>query len=80
MENGTPIVIGNHFENFINEEISSGRYTSINDVVITALRLLENEEEKLGLLRKELEQGENSLMKEDFNPTQHLKALHLKHA
>ena len=44
------ISLGDHFENFINSEIKSGRYGSVSEVVRTALRLLESEERKLNEL------------------------------
>ena len=46
MAKNTSILLGNHFENFINEEIASGRFSSASEVIRTALRLLELEEEK----------------------------------
>lgn len=36
--------IGSHFEQFIRQQIQSGRYTSASEVVREALRLLENRE------------------------------------
>ena len=40
--------------------ISSGRYGSITEVMRSALRLLEQEENQLDLLRRAVEEGENS--------------------
>lgn len=79
MAKNTSILLGDHFDNFINEEINSGRYNSVSEVIRTALRLLETEEQKIKHLRKELEIGENSKMIHDFDPTEHLKSLHKKH-
>lgn len=36
--------IGDHFEQFIREQIDSGRYASASDIVREALRLLETRE------------------------------------
>ena len=52
MEKNTSILLGSHFDNFINREIASGRYNSASEVIRSALRLLETEEEKIKLLRK----------------------------
>jgi antitoxin ParD1/3/4 len=79
MGKNTSISLGDHFENFINSEIKSGRYGSVSEVIRTALRLLENEERKLNELRNALIAGEQSGFVEDFDPKEHLKALHQKH-
>ncbi len=79
MGKNTSISLGDYFENFINSEIKSGRYGSVSEVIRTALRLLENEERKLNELRNALIAGEQSGFVEDFDPKEHLKALHQKH-
>jgi len=79
MGKNTSISLGDYFENFINNEIKSGRYGSVSEVIRTALRLLENEERKLNELRNALIAGEQSGFVEDFDPKEHLKALHQKH-
>jgi antitoxin ParD1/3/4 len=79
MGKNTSISLGDYFENFINREIKSGRYGSVSEVIRTALRLLENEERKLNELRNALIAGEQSGFVEDFDPKEHLKALHQKH-
>jgi antitoxin ParD1/3/4 len=79
MGKNTSISLGDHFENFINSEIKSGRYGSVSEVIRTALRLLESEERKLNELRNALIAGEQSGFVEDFDPKEHLKVLHQKH-
>ncbi len=79
MAKNTSILLGNHFENFINEEIASGRFSSASEVVRTALRLLEIEEEKIKQLRKEIQIGIDSGMVENFDPEAHLASLHKKY-
>lgn len=79
MGKNTSILLGSHFENFISGVISSGRYNSASEVIRTALRLLETEEQKTVELRKALEIGEDSKIIEDFNPKDHLQELHRKH-
>lgn len=79
MGKNTSISLGDHFENFINNEIKSGRYGSVSEVIRTALRLLENEERKLNELRSTLIEGEQSGLVENFDPKGHLKSLHEKY-
>ena len=79
MGKNTSISLGDHFESFIKKEISTGRYSSASEVVRTALRLLETEENKIIALRAAIEEGERSGLVEDFDPKAHLEALHRKH-
>jgi antitoxin ParD1/3/4 len=67
------------FEKFIDAEVSSGRYNSASEVVIAALRLLENNEEIKKNLVEALKKGERSKKVENFDPKKHLAALHQKH-
>ena len=60
MSKNTSITLSPHFESFIAEQIKSGRYSSVSDVVRAGLRILENTETKLGTLRNMLEEGEKS--------------------
>lgn len=68
MGKNTSISIGQHFDSFIQNQIDTGRYTSTSEVVRAALRLLEEEEQKLKLLRQALIEGEESGWVENFNP------------
>ena len=79
MAKNTSILLGDHFENFISDEISSGRFSSVSEVVRTALRLLELEEQKIKKFRAEIEIGEKSGMVSNFDPEVHLANLHKKH-
>jgi antitoxin ParD1/3/4 len=79
MAKNTSILLGDYFESFISDEISSGRFSSASEVVRTALRLLETEEEKKKNLVTALKKGERSKRVENFDPKKHLAALHQKH-
>jgi len=79
MGKNTSISIGNHFEEFIQNEVKSGKYGSVSEVIRSALRLLESEERKERELIKALEIGKNSGFVENFNPKEHLKELHRKY-
>jgi len=56
--------VGAHFERFIKDQVSGGRYASASEVVRDALRLLEREEHRrkasLAALRSEVQQGLSS--------------------
>ena len=78
MAKNTSILLGEYFEGFISEEVSSGKYNSASEVIRTALRLLEAEELKKKDLNKALAQGEKSGFEKSFNSKAHLKKLHSK--
>jgi antitoxin ParD1/3/4 len=77
MAKNTSILLGDYFESFISAEISSGRFSSASEVVRTALRLLELEEQKIKKFRDEI--GEKSGMVSNFDPEVHLANLHKKY-
>ena len=79
MGKNTSISLGEHFEGFIQNKIFSGRYNSASEVIRSALRLLESEENKVNELRKALELGENSKILDDFDPVAKLRELHRRH-
>ena len=79
MAKNTSILLGDHFEKFITKEVSSGKYSSASEVVRTALRMLESEEEKKSVLLRALIRGEKSKRIEDFDPKTHVAALHKKY-
>ncbi|WP_310991044.1 type II toxin-antitoxin system ParD family antitoxin [Aequorivita marina] len=79
MGKNTSISLGSYFEDFIKNEVKSGRYSSVSEVIRSALRLLETEEKKERELIKALEFGEQSGFAENFDPKQNLAELHRKH-
>lgn len=64
----TTVVLGSHFEDFIQNIISSGRYNNASEVVRSGLRLLEDQENKYLVLRAAIEEGLNSGIVENFDP------------
>ncbi|NBR15944.1 MAG: type II toxin-antitoxin system ParD family antitoxin [Crocinitomicaceae bacterium] len=79
MSKNTSILLGDHFNSFINNEVASGRYSSASDVVRSALRLLEIEENKIKWLKNELEIGEKSGFVENYDPKKHLEDIRKKY-
>ncbi|MCK7613516.1 type II toxin-antitoxin system ParD family antitoxin [Roseibium sediminicola] len=67
MPRNTSISLGNHFSDFVDERIRSGRYASASDVVRAGLRLLEEQETRLEQVRAALKEGEASGEPYDFD-------------
>ncbi|MGJ8670627.1 MAG: type II toxin-antitoxin system ParD family antitoxin [Oceanococcus sp.] len=61
MSRNTSVSLGNHFTDFVDERVKAGRYASASEAVRAGMRLLEQEETKLDLLRKTLAAGEAEL-------------------
>lgn len=60
MSRNTSISLGDHFTDFIDQQVTGGRYSSASDVVRAGLRLLEEDEARLEALRAALVEGERS--------------------
>lgn len=75
MARNTSILLGEYFENFINEQMATGKYSSVSEVVRTALRLFEREEAKEKSLVHELKLGEKSRKIRNFDRHKHLQSL-----
>lgn len=75
MARNTSILLGDYFENFINDQIATGKYSSVSEVVRTALRVFEQEEIKAKSLINELKVGEESAKIKDFDRNKNLEML-----
>ncbi len=60
MQKNTSVTLGKYFEEFIAQQIESGRYASASEVVREGLRFLDEREVKLKALRRALKEGEES--------------------
>ncbi|WP_045856744.1 type II toxin-antitoxin system ParD family antitoxin [Teredinibacter purpureus] len=60
MAKNTSMTLGEHFDGFISHQIQSGRYGSASEVIRAGLRVLEDKESKLDVLRQMLADGEES--------------------
>jgi len=67
MSKNTSIILGDHFDKFIQGEIKSGRYSSASEVLRSGLRLLEIEKSKIRAINKALTIGEESGIAKPFN-------------
>lgn len=77
MGRNTSISLGDHFEVFVDEKVSSGRFKNASEVIRAGLRLLEEEEAKIIALKNAISEGRVSGLAIDFNPAKHLEKLKL---
>ena len=71
----TSISLGNYFDQFVQTQVSAGRYKNVSEVIRAGLRMLENEENKVIALRNAIQEGLNSPLVEDFDFDENLKKL-----
>ena len=75
MSKNTSISLGNYFDLFIQGKISEGRFKNVSEVIRAGLRLLEEEESKIIVLRNSINNGVESGIKDNFDSKQHLESL-----
>lgn len=75
MSKNTSVTLGKHFEQIIEKSIQSGRYASASEVIREGLRLVDEREQKINILREAIEAGEKSGYVKNFDPVKHLEKL-----
>lgn len=75
MKNNTSVSLGNYFEDFVQDKINQGRYKNASEIIRAGLRLLEEEENRIIALKKEIQEGIDSGIAKDFNAKKHLQSL-----
>ncbi|AWI26809.1 type II toxin-antitoxin system ParD family antitoxin [Flavobacterium pallidum] len=75
MGKNTSISLGNHFEHFVENTIAHGRFKNASEVVRAGLRLLEDEENRVVMLRNSIEEGIKSGRAENFDSQKFLAQL-----
>ncbi|MBK8852452.1 MAG: type II toxin-antitoxin system ParD family antitoxin [Saprospiraceae bacterium] len=71
MSKNTSVTLGEHFEQIIEKSINSGRC----EVIREGLRLVDEREQKIKMLRDAIEAGEKSGYVKNFDPVKHLEKL-----
>lgn len=60
MQKNTSVTLGAHYEKFISQQVAQGHFGSASEAIRAGLRLLEEREARLALLRRALVEGEDS--------------------
>lgn len=79
MARNTSISLGEHFAEFIDDRVRSGRYGSASDVVRAGLRLLEEHEARVRALQNALVAGEESGSPQSFDRDAFLDRMKAEH-
>lgn len=79
MPKNTSMSLGDHFADFIDAQVQTGRYGSASDVVRAGLRLLEEHEARVRALQNALIAGEESGPPRPFDQDAFRKRMHEKH-
>lgn len=79
MGKDTSVIMGDHFSDFVAEQVRTGRYGSTSEVVRAGLRLLEEHEARRAALRAAIAEGEASGAAEPFDPGAFLGEMTRKH-
>lgn len=78
MGRNTSVSLGDYFEDFVDHKVSEGRYKNASEVIRAGLRLLEEEENKIQLLKNAIHEGIESGTANGFDPEKHLELLKSK--
>lgn len=80
MAKNTSVTLGDHFEGIIERSIKSGRYSSASEVIRAGLRMIDEREQKIRLLREAIEAGERSGYVKNYDPVKHLAEIKKRHS
>lgn len=75
MGRNTSVSLGSYFDTFVESRISEGRYKNASEVIRAGLRLLEEEENRIAVLKAAIQEGINSGVDKNFDPKKHLENL-----
>lgn len=80
MAKNKSITLGDHFDDFVDDQLTEGRFSNASEVIRAGLRLLEDEEAKLRALRAALNDGLASGNLETFDSAKFIKDKHKQYA
>ena len=75
MGRNTSVSLGDYFEDFVESRITEGRYKNASEVIRAGLRLLEEEENRIQILKTAIQEGLDSGTAKDFDARKHLEML-----
>lgn len=75
MRRNTSVSLGSYFDTFVEKRINEGRYKNASEVIRAGLRLLEEEENRITVLKVAIKEGIDSGIVKDFDPVIHLQDL-----
>jgi antitoxin ParD1/3/4 len=75
MGRNTSVSLGDYFEDFVDNSVSEGRFKNASEVIRAGLRLLEEEENKIIVLKNAINEGIQSGIHQNFDSKQHLEKL-----
>ncbi|WP_066530367.1 type II toxin-antitoxin system ParD family antitoxin [Corynebacterium bouchesdurhonense] len=64
MARNTSVTLGDHYHQFVSDQIASGRFETASEVMRAGLRLLEERDQKMAALNAALKAGEESGFRE----------------
>lgn len=79
MPRTTSIVLSDHFDQFLTEQIEKGRFQSVDEAICAGLRKIEEDELKLENLRLALKEGLNSPAVPNFSKDHFINEMHTKY-
>lgn len=79
MSRNTSVILGEHYDKFIKEEVITGRYSSASEVIRNGLRLLEERRKRIEMINLALEEGENSGAYKEFDNEEFKRRMHSRH-
>ena len=78
MGRNTSVSLGNYFEEFVDTKVSQGRYKNASEVIRAGLRLLEEDENRIQILKTAIKEGLDSGIAKNFDANENLKKLKAK--
>lgn len=67
MARGTSVTLTGHSEKFVSEQVESGHFSSVSDVVQEGLRLLEAHQRQMDWLREQIAHGRDQVLRGQFH-------------